>query len=365
LKGNALDPSGEHGRSSSPEVLEFKATIPYPQDQVKAVAACFNTDGSNPLVGVTGARGWPPERSAGLACVLGTSYTGSTLLAFLLNAHPAVASVGDLNAAMNRLRTPDYRCSCHAHLQRCDFWRDVSDRMDLRGMAFGPRRWDTSFTLGTNPFARQLLVRSLRSDLLEQVRGSLLSRSPTWGVRLREIGARNAALFGSVIECTGKSMLVDTCKDPMRVRFLMDFTRLVPKVIHLVRHPVGFVSSNVKHGNTLGSSIRAWNRRQGQILRLRPMLSRGGWLTLRYEDLCLRTSLEVGRVLGFLGAEPAAAWMDRLSGQEHHILGNEMRLRWPADIQLDLSWRSRLSNADVEMILLRTRRWRGAFGYKD
>jgi hypothetical protein len=152
----------------------------------------------------------------------------------------------------------------------------------------------------------------------------------------------------------------------MRVRFLIDFMGLAPRVIHLVRHPVGYVSSNMKHKRaTVGSSIRAWNRRQGQIHRLRPGFPPDGWLTLRYEDLCLHTGQEVEKMLEFLGLEPSDAWAGRLHRQEHHVLGNEMRLRWPAQIELDHSWRIRLSNADIEMTLRRTQRWRGAFGYRE
>src|SRR5205823_6866493 len=153
--------------------------------------------------------------------------------------------------------------------------------MDRRRVEFGPRQWDTSFTLGTNPLTRYLLARSLGFDFANHARGRLLARSRTWGGRLREIGRRNAALLESVTECAGKPILVDTSKDPMRVRFLSDFSGLAQRVIHLVRHPVAFVSSDRRHGRvTVESSIDWWIRRQREILRLHRGFPPHCWVTV-------------------------------------------------------------------------------------
>jgi len=298
--------------------------------------------------------------------VVGTSYTGSTLLALLVNAHPEVLSLGELNGAMSRVLWPAYRCSCGAPLGDCDFWRRVSEAMHRRGFDFGARQWNTSFTLGTHALTRHILVRSLGADSLDRARARLLARSETSGGRLREIGLRNAALVESVTECAGKPILVYTSKDPMRVRFLTGFSGLVPQVIHLVRHPLGFVSSDLRHSQaTVDASVRGWVRRQRQVLRLRRAFPEDRWLTVRYEDMCIRTEQEVARMLDFLGATTPDAWIDALMGHEHHVLGNEMRMRWPAGVQMDLSWRTRLSGADVRLVLARTELLRRGFGYAD
>ena len=59
-----------------------------------------------------------------LVYILAPSYTGSTLLTFLLAQHKSIATIGELKAtAREDLET--YRCSCGSLMRKCHFWKTL------------------------------------------------------------------------------------------------------------------------------------------------------------------------------------------------------------------------------------------------
>ena len=75
------------------------------------------------------------DRVIDFVYIASPSYSGSTLLTFLLAAHPEVASIGELKAsAMGDADA--YTCSCGAPIRRCPFWRRVCDELARRGLDF-------------------------------------------------------------------------------------------------------------------------------------------------------------------------------------------------------------------------------------
>lgn len=296
--------------------------------------------------------------------VAGTGFSGSTLLSFLLNAHPEVATVGEATGPFRRWRDQaEYPCSCGERLADCAFWREVSAEMRRRGVDFGPNRWDLRFTLARRRAVEQLLARSLRSNRLDALRDALVLRAPRFGRRLHEVARRNEAFAESVLRVAGGSVFLDATKDPVRARFLERLTRLEVFVVHLVRDAPGYVSSFTKNKRaSLDPAIRSWKRMLGHVDRLEAHLPRERFLRLRYEDLCRETEAELARVTRFVGLEPRPGPVD-FRATPHHVIGNSMRMASSSEVRLDESWRERLGPAEIETVLRRTARARRRLGY--
>jgi sulfotransferase family protein len=295
----------------------------------------------------------------------GTSFCGSTLLSFLLDAQPGAASIGEVAWSVPKENAGNYQCSCGATLDTCQFWRQVSQEMALRGHTFDANHWNTSFDVNANRFIRQLTIRSLGINLVDRIRDKVIRRVPGWGKHLAEIGKRNTALIESIATIKRASAFIDASKDPVRVRFLSEYCEIEPFVIHLVRDSPAFVNSFLKNkggAKSFHTAIRWWSSTARRMEQLRRVTPADHWLLVRYEDLCANPLGEIQRVLQFLGVAGAPPVVE-FRPTEHHIIGNRMRLGASSEIQLDTSWRTQLSKTQLDHVMRKTRKYRQLFGY--
>ena len=294
--------------------------------------------------------------------MIGTSFSGSTLLAFLLNDCPDVISVGEITGISSKQDPGRYPCSCGCSLSDCPFWEDVTQAMRRRGFRFGANEWGTGF-LVDDRLARVIIGHHFRSAALERTRDALVLSVPKLRARLYNLACRNIALISSILEVGEKSVFVDVSKDDRRVHFLRNVTGSTPLIVHLVRDSLGFVSSNMANGGaSLESSIMAWNRNSRRIERLRDGYPASRWVRVRYEDLCVDPNEQVARIASSGNFVPARIG-HRYRGEHHHVLGNRMRLNNAARIELDEVWRDRLTRRQTERVLRGTARYRRVYGY--
>ncbi|GIK76577.1 MAG: sulfotransferase [Acidobacteria bacterium] len=309
-----------------------------------------------------------PERFLYIA---GTSFTGSTLLSFLLNLHPQIVAVGEMTGPFRGVTDRrEYPCSCGAKLSECPFWAAVGVEMAGRGLRFDPEHWDLRFD-PENALSRRALTSSLRSNRADALRDSVAEHAPVLGKRIRAISRRNEAVVASARAITGKPVFVDASKNINRARQLDRTTSLSPHVVHLVRDALGFVASKksragksarAARAGRVGDASRYWSRRSAQAERLFAALPPERRLRVRYEDLCADPEREFGRVCALLGLEPLPGPYEFLAG-EHHIIGNRMRLSSSSEIVLDERWREILTAEEAEAVRRSTERHRRAFGY--
>ena len=301
---------------------------------------------------------------APLLYVLGTGFSGSTLLAFLVDTHADMASVGEVTGPIAAMGDPRrYPCSCGAALADCGFWKDLGERMARRGHAFGPERWSLRFEPVGGRLPRQLLRQSLRSAPLDRARDGAVPAAPVLGDRLRETARRYEAFVGSVREATGRRVFVDATKDPTQARYLLRLCPFDVRLVHLVRDAPAFASSFIKNeSGSLDAAIRHWKRTAGHVRRLTSRLAADRVLRVRYEDLCTDTEGELARIARFAGLAPAPGPVD-FGTTPHHIIGNRMRLAGSREVRLDESWRERLDASAIQEVQRRTASLRRRFGY--
>jgi hypothetical protein len=304
-----------------------------------------------------------------LAYILAASHSGSTLLAMLLGSHSEVCTVGELKATS--LGDPArYRCSCGELIRQCPFWTNVSRRMAERGCPFDVTNARTNIDAGADPYARALLRPLVRGPAQEPLRDLALNLDPSWRRQLKAFHARNAALAASLLEETGKRVVVDSSKIGIRLKYLLRNPDLELRVIRLVRDgravaltytdPAEYAdaSSPERRGGGGGDSRDAervplqqaaheWRRSNEEADALLASVDPAKQLTISYEDLCGSTAEVLGRAFQFLGVDAPADLSD-WRARPHHVVGNGMRFDSASEVRLDDRWRTALNPAALE-----------------
>lgn len=280
-----------------------------------------------------------------------TAFSGATLLAFLLGAHPEIASVGEMNGLIAREDPETYLCSCGQRIRACEFWRAVGAQMQARGFAFDVADFGTEFALG-GPRPIQILRRgSFRNNTLDAMRDAAFMTLPGERRRMRELVARNVAFVESVLAVTGKRVFVDTSKDRLRLGALRRLSGQDVRAIHLVRDVRGVVASRLRRGTPIdaGEAARQWARMHQRLQVTLKALPENRRLCVRYEDLCQDAPGTLARIFRFCGVDPNVAISD-LRAAPQHIVGNAMRLGTLGEIRPDDRWRALLTGEQLHAI---------------
>ncbi|MGE4092135.1 MAG: sulfotransferase [Candidatus Binatia bacterium] len=304
-----------------------------------------------------------------LVYILAASHSGSTLLASLLANHHGICTVGELK--MTALgQTSRYRCSCQSLVDECSFWSAITQQMAQAGFAFSVSRAETDLATGATPYVARLLRPLHRGPALEWVRDMALNLSSHWRAQLPRIQERNAALVASISAQTGKSVVIDSSKVGLRLKYLLRNPRLDVKVIRLIRDgravaltymdPAHFADArepSLRGGGMGGEradermSIRAaaweWRRSNEEAEAIVRQLPADRWTSVRYESLCTDTTETLRRLFAFIGVEPDTG-EQALRSYQHHMIGNGMRLDNTTLINLDDRWRMELTPHDLQ-----------------
>ncbi|MCB1866422.1 MAG: hypothetical protein KDG50_13470 [Chromatiales bacterium] len=278
-----------------------------------------------------------------------SSYSGSTLLAFLLNTHPRIATISEAEG-WSWNDGEDYRCSCGARVPDCVFFRELAAAFAVAKLPFDFRNFGTRFALSADGRRNRLLTGPLPGALgkVEPLRDALLWRLPGTSGELRRALAANRVLVDTALAHFGAQAFVDAAKSPHRLNHLARDPRLQLTAVHLVRDPRAFAASvRRKWGMPLEASVARWAREQAQIERVLRRFERRS--VLHYETLCSQPQTAVDRLTDALGLERHTLPAD-FRGVEHHILGNAMRLGGAGDVRCDERWRDELDDQARERI---------------
>jgi hypothetical protein len=307
----------------------------------------------SPVADVSRQASVSPRAATNLAYIVAASYSGSTLLAMLLGAHPQACTVGEMRAP-DVGNPDDYFCSCGARIKECSFWKRVSAGMQARGMP-GFDITDASLSIydTQNRYVNRLLSPLPRGPMLEAMRDAALSISPAWQKHLRKILARNASLVEVLREITGAQVVIDSSKLALHLKYLLQSPALKIKVIHLLRDGRAVTTSMLGHGlkretraKTIETAAVWWRDSNATAERVLTRLPSSQWLQIRYEDLCCEPQPMLERLCEFIGMDPDRIVMD-FRAKQQHVLGNDMRLKSTSEIRPDERWRKELSKEDL------------------
>ncbi len=307
-------------------------------------------------------------RRSRVAYLLAASHSGSTLTAMLLNSHPEIVTSGELK--ITSLGNIDaYRCSCGSPIRQCEFWNGVTERMRRRGVPFDIARPGTHFGDGGTPRYGRFLRPLYRGGLAEHVRDAALAVMPGWRAHVARTQAANANLIESVLEQSGKKVIVDSSKIGIRLKYLLRNPALDVRVVRLVRDgravaltymdPANFADArdpSLRGGGSGGDrraerlpvqhAAREWLRSTEEAEALRAEVPAQNWIDVRYEEICNQTDATLRRIFAFLGVDPDAL-RPNFRAAPHHVVGNGMRLDSTSEVRLDERWKTSLTEEDL------------------
>lgn len=279
-----------------------------------------------------------------LVYIHSASHSGSTLLSLLLARHPEIVTIGELSGTRYRAK-PGYKCSCGAELVQCRFWGEVSAAMARRGFSYSATTAETDIRNAQYPVVRRLLKPMHRGRLLELVRDVALVLAPGGLEHIRQQARVKAALVESIVECSGKPVVVDSSKSGLQLKYHLRNPSLDVKVIWLVRDGRGVSLSLARNqGQKLAHGAYQWRRTYEEAESIVRGVEPGRWVQVRYEGLCAEPEFTLERLWRFIGVSPAPV---NGSTPEYHVMGHYSRLNGAAKIQLNEKWRTELTAEDL------------------
>lgn len=279
--------------------------------------------------------------------ILAPSYSGSTLLTFLLSRHPQIATIGELKAtSMGNIA--EYRCSCGSLILECDFWQAIKAHCRSNGVDFSVESFDTALR-SNGGLADRLVRASVRGPAFEWARAAALKFIPGAGAALRKSVLRNVRIADAVCAVQQRDFFLDSSKTPARLRVIADYGAWRLKVINLLRDGRGVSNSIRKHlGVSMREASELWARAAEEIRHTTGRLGDVPVIDVRYEDLCREPEQVLTRITDELALDRMEMKPGSLKEGKHHILGNNMRLNSVSEIRFDESWRSELSDSELK-----------------
>jgi hypothetical protein len=253
--------------------------------------------------------------------IVGMPHSGSTLLAFLLNAHPEVISVGEFarigDLLPSRWIQKSDLCSCGKTFYYCSFWNSVLAGYAARG-----------YGLEASDFFAN-----------KDVEGELP-------------GEKLKAFVEAVLDVTDTRVFVDASKFPIRVPALAQVEGLDFRIIDLYRDGRGVIHSWRKRLKTtpMKKVIQGWIKREKQRIAVMKDIPTERIFPLKYEELCMAPGEVLAKIFGFMGVDLDAKISLKFKSQvDHHIIGNPMRTRANEKIVLDEKWRRTLTQEELDL----------------
>jgi len=294
-----------------------------------------------------------------------SAFSGATLLAILLGAHPDITSIGEMRGLIDRANPETYLCSCGKNIMKCVFWEAVANSMHKKGHKFDVANFDTKFHYKGSRIFYDLRHGSSRNYIVDSIRDKIVSYLPGERMQMQRYADRNAAFVKSVLEVTGNNVFVDSSKSRMLLRTFPKYTDFDVRAIHLIRQPEGVVASQLRRSKKSSPEreARSWVKRHRRIELSMRFLQPEKFAIVRYEDLCTDTEATLLRLFEFCGVAPDISKLN-YDVTAQHVIGNPMRLRPLSGIELDERWKEELSQDQIDTIQKITRRFGQRYGYE-
>lgn len=289
--------------------------------------------------------------------VMGAGRSGSTVLDTILNNHADVIGVGELVHLYIEGADQQENCSCGEPRDACGVWQAVRERWtELTGIS----------TITDHARLMEKFTRVQRLAVPEWHRLRSGNADPDFAECLRQ----TQATYQAISEVTGKRVIIESSKNPLRAKLLCLTPGLDVRMIHLVRDVRGVAWSRMK------PFAKSKEGGVPQDIRPKPVhISTGYWLfmnflseqvrrsfpgqpstRIHYEDFVSspeRTLKEIGDIAGLDYSSVATRLLAGESMAPGHLYaGNRVRTAGPIKLRSDMAWTERLTPAQKRMAWL-------------
>ena len=282
-----------------------------------------------------------------LVYIMSPSYSGSTLLTYLLATHPEISTIGELKAtALGDVDS--YSCSCGSLLKECGFWSNLQENMQARKLPLDFSHFGTNFR-SDSKLCNKILRSSVRGRLFEFIRKSAVVLLPGCENERLSIVDKNRQMIEAICELQGGKVFLDGSKDPVRLQLLNQSKLWSIKVINLIRDGRGVTNSYMHHhGVGMDTAAKEWLHSMNEIKNIEKHLQPEQIIHVGYEYLCREPDTVLADIFEFIGVNKSSINIDYRS-TSHHILGNAMRLGSTSEIRLDEKWTQSLRKEELEV----------------
>lgn len=292
--------------------------------------------------------------------LLGMDRSGSTLLTLLLNAHPQIASVGEVarvgRTMPERWEKKTGTCSCGIPFYRCDFWNQVLAGLAARGYGISQPDFLKSDIFGVGRLDylyRRLLTKPLG-------RKFLLSILPLYrGYKLRA-DEKFKAFVDAVLEVADSQVFLDASKssriffprflNPHFDVYVLNLYRDGRAIVNSWRNALLRWETDEVGDEQFEDLIQKWIKSEQERCDILKWIPDDRMYSLKYEDLCIDPSHTIKCILHFLKLDER---IDLLHGYkskaEHHIMGNRVRLSPNERIILDKKFLKQMTDHDLTL----------------
>lgn len=280
-----------------------------------------------------------------------SSYSGSTLLASIMNAHPEIASVGELSA-IGRVKTyKDYMCSCGEEFYNCSFWNTFEKELKKISPNLTIDTVHSSYKPGINNYLDRFSLHVFKNKCLNEFRNLFIKTVPAYNNYFKTATQNYIVLAKIILKIYNKDIFFDASKNPYRIPFLYNQLGNKLKVIHLIKDGRGVLDSFLRYNPKLNEKkiIKDWVKLNKNIQHELQKLPSENTLTINYNNLTKDTNATLDKILNFIGVDFNEHILN-FNNAEHHILGNtKMRLSNTKEIYFDEKWKRSLTREQLKI----------------
>jgi len=260
--------------------------------------------------------------------VLGTSYSGSTLLGYVLGSSPRITTLGELKFYHRQIKK-GFFCSCGKEVRACPFWsKHIHEDYRIYELPTVFEKIKILFKIISGiKFETEKIEKSDDIDLLEELYRSLDVKS--------------------------KHYFLDNSKSLWRLIHLMKLKDMKIKIIYMKRGIHSNVSSFIKHGKGFleGAFIYKF---KNYLIRRFLKTNDLNFVKIDYESFCKDTASEVKKVRESLGVKFKDYHKGMKKTNYHVAFGNQgvqkQFMEGFKGIKYDDSWKKRLSKLQKKIL---------------
>lgn len=282
--------------------------------------------------------------------IMAVGHSGSTFLDIALGNHPHIESVGEIGKLHRSgwSGDPNRVCACGRSHGACDYWNGVREL------------WTADFG---EAGVQEYVQLQRRYEFSKRRWPRLLFESATRSRPFRRYSEMTTRLFECISQWSGKPIVVDSSKAPMRAYAMLRGGGLDVTVVHLIRDGRGVVwayskprTKNVSAGVPEDRERSpAWRQSLDWVL----TNLEGEWVSRRagpthsarvyYEQLIREPGTALAELGELLGEDLRSLGDSLLRGRKlevgHNSFGNSMRMQGQVELKPSTAWRQ-LSEGD-------------------
>ena len=278
--------------------------------------------------------------------LLGTSFSGSTLVSMLMSSQPRVVGFGDTYVPPNPDHYPEHPCTCGSWYEECP--PRVAIANAIRSGGIPDYSWDRATAA---PVLKHLPWKLRQKWPLVKSSSLPFHRSMPDSLRrflYRRFYLENALMLQGLEDTGMYDVYFDGSKSVVRTELLRSTIPDI-RVVHMVRHPGAYFYHFHRIGDTqYEKHLRHWFHYHHHARSLTGSMAPEKVLVITYESIVKYPEQFVETMEGFVDMKQSDS-SDRslIHRSQVHVIGNQMRET--ADRVLDYSntWRGKMP-AEVE-----------------